>query len=110
MAALANALDTLEKIEFNRMNTRNCRDALKEITKTTAENTIKAEIAKLSDGQRDALMKVVYVGLSNDPASSAALLKWHALLFEVAGPGSIIRTLTSQAPPEQGAAAAAASK
>ena len=110
MARLADHLDTLEPTAFNQMNSRNCREALKEVSKTTADATIKAEIAKLSDSQKDVLMKVVYVGLSSDPAAAPTFLKWHAILFEASGPGAIIRTLTSQAPvaAQEGAAAAAA--
>lgn len=86
---------------FDQMNSRVCRDALKELVKVagSGDAAIGKEIAKLDQQQQDTLMKIVYVGLSSDPSNSAAFLKWHAALFEKAGAGAIIRTLTDKSNP-----------
>ena len=98
MAALPTALDSVESIEFPRMTPRNVREVLKELTAAPAEAVMRKEISRLTPAQQDTLMKVIYVGLGGDPAAATTLQKWHALLFEVAGPGSIVRTLTDKAP------------
>ncbi len=94
--SLVQQLDAIAEQHFSDMSTRTVRDALKEVAKNTADAAIAKEIGKLTPEQQGSLMKVVYVGLASDPANSAVYLKWHAALFEAAGPGAIIRTLTDK--------------
>ena len=97
--SLAQALDAVADQHFSDMSSRTVRDTLKEVSKVSGDAAITKAITNLSQQQQDVLMKVVYVGLSSDPGNSSVYLKWHASLFEVAGPGAIIRTLTDKSNP-----------
>ena len=99
--SLVSTLDALTENHFSDMNAKLCRDSLKELVKVAGggDAAITKEISKLDQKQQDTLMKVVYVGLKADPSNSSAFLKWHALLFEKAGVGAIIRTLTDKSDP-----------
>ncbi len=101
MAAVVAAIDSLAESHFSDMNSRVCRDALKELVKVagSGDAAITKEVGKLDQKQQDTLMKIVYVGLSSDPTNSAAFLKWHAILFEKSGAGAIVRTLTDKSNP-----------
>ena len=62
------------------------------------EAEMKGMLEKLSAEQQDLLMKYLYriletVDKSND---SATILKWHAVLTELAGVGCIVRTLSEK--------------
>lgn len=52
-------------------------------------------IAALSPEDIDILMKYVYAGLSS-PENSDVLLKWHAVLVNRGGLGSVTRVLTDK--------------
>jgi hypothetical protein len=59
------------------------------------EKDIDAAVAKLSPDQADVCMKYVFRLLDvGDAALYGNLLKWHALITEKFGMGTIIRTMT----------------
>jgi hypothetical protein len=94
--ALPAALDAIAAEKFDQMAMRTVRPVLKELTGAPNEQIVQKEVERLTPAQRDVLMKVVYVGLANDPASSTAYFRWHAALYTSAGAGSIMRVLTDK--------------
>lgn len=74
------------------------REVVKELLATSSEQAIERTVQQLTSPQRDVLMKVVYVSLANDSKNSTTFFKWHAAVYKVSGPASIMRVLTDKAP------------
>lgn len=62
------------------------------------EAEMKGLVEKLTPEQQDLLMKYIYRILENVDKSndSATILKWHAVLTELAGVGCIVRALSER--------------
>lgn len=100
--SLGDLIDKVASLHFAQMDYFAVRDIVKEISKISVEPVIQREIAKLSVGQVDVLMKIVYVALANDCPNSVVYFKWHAALYEVGGAGSIMRTLCDKEALQEG--------
>jgi 5,10-methylene-tetrahydrofolate dehydrogenase/methenyl tetrahydrofolate cyclohydrolase len=96
MATLSQQLSEMGAIPFPQLTFLKAKPVLKDIAAITSEQAIDKEVKKLSSQEADALMKTLYVGLANDSGNSSVYFKWHAALYQAAGPGTVIRTLTEQ--------------
>lgn len=95
--SLASLLDKAAPLHFSQMDYFAVRDTCKELVKLAASETLMTKEAEaLSETQHETAMKVVHVGLANDSPNSSAYFKWHAHLYDVCGPGVIMRVLSDK--------------
>ncbi|KAL4266532.1 Actin-related protein 2/3 complex subunit 5 [Pleurotus pulmonarius] len=69
------------------------------ILNSTKSTEVSAVIKALSQDSQDALMKYLYKGMAMPgwgDISGSVLLGWHEKLTEIAGVGSIVRTMTDR--------------
>ena len=79
------------------MTPSSVRDVSKELLGLSGNDAIiERELALMSPEQLDVLMKVIYVCLKGDYKNSTAYLKWHGLVYDKAGAGAIIRTISER--------------
>jgi hypothetical protein len=98
MAGLAAALDGAVEQHFSDMSLVTVRDVLKEMQGSPTEAAATKIVAELDATQQDTLMKAVYVGLAKDHKNSSVYFRWHAALYEAAGPGAIVRVIADKPP------------
>lgn len=97
--ALASAVDKIASLAFPQMTPLSVKDVTKELLALASNDAIiEKELSMMNSAQLDTLMKVIYVCLKGDYKNSTIYLKWHGLVYEKAGAGSIVRTISEKAP------------
>lgn len=103
--ALAAAVDKVSSYAFPDMTPTVVKDVTRELLGLAGNDAIiERELSLMSGEQLDVLMKVIYVCLKGDYKNSTTYLKWHGMVYDKAGAGSIIRTISEKSDKKQEAA------
>eukprot|EP01061_Rhynchopus_euleeides_P035185 TRINITY_DN59276_c0_g1_i1.p1 TRINITY_DN59276_c0_g1~~TRINITY_DN59276_c0_g1_i1.p1 ORF type:complete len:106 (+),score=60.71 TRINITY_DN59276_c0_g1_i1:79-396(+) len=98
--SLASKLQGLQEVHFPDLTRKQAEQVVTVLGKTSDEEKIKEQVKELSSREVDTLMKVLYRALETGKSSSV-LFRWHAVVAEIGGTGSIIRTLMDKTPEEE---------
>eukprot|EP00759_Apiculatamorpha_spiralis_P007319 PhF_6_TR14330/c0_g1_i1/m.22983/K05754/ARPC5; actin related protein 2/3 complex, subunit 5 len=89
-------LDAIGKISFPKMISGDCSKVVADLTKPgLSDEAMKTLVKGLTDDQADTLMKVIYISL-RDEKNTQVMFKWHALVSEEFGLGTIVRCMSDK--------------
>eukprot|EP01004_Peranema_trichophorum_P001843 NODE_12379_length_399_cov_4.934783_g11721_i0.p1 GENE.NODE_12379_length_399_cov_4.934783_g11721_i0~~NODE_12379_length_399_cov_4.934783_g11721_i0.p1 ORF type:complete len:120 (+),score=11.03 NODE_12379_length_399_cov_4.934783_g11721_i0:46-360(+) len=96
---LTQALGSIQAIPFSNLQEQDITPIVNILTSKTKDSDIQALVNGLNPDLVDVLMKAIYKGLESG-RNSSSLFKWHSIVEESGGPGSIVRVLTDKPPIE----------